>query len=86
NQSVMKEEAVYIRVLVATNTMIFEGNLFLSKLGKEERRLSNLLNSDKKFIALTDVLMTSRQAPHVAPENSPFVEVSLRSIEYLKPL
>ncbi len=74
------------RVMVATPNYEMEGNVFLSRSMKESRRLTNLLNGDKRFLALTDVKITQRKTG--VPEEAllPYVHVNLDTIELIKPI
>ncbi len=74
------------RVMVATPNYEMEGNLYLSRSMKESRRLTNLLNGDKRFIALTDVKVINRKTGHAEEERLPYVHVNLATIELIKPL
>lgn len=74
-----------IRAVVMTRAFRLEGDIHFPRLGKEGRRFSNLLNSDRKFIAMTNV-----QVIHLAnglrePELSPFMEISIGAIEFVQP-
>jgi len=75
-----------VRVMVSTANYILEGNLFLSRSMKENRRLTNLLNSDRRFIALTDVTMTDRKTGQVETKGHSFVQLNLDQVELVKPL
>ncbi len=75
-----------IRVMVSTPNYTMEGNLFLSRSMKENRRLTNLLNSDKRFIALTDVTMTDRKSGETDPAPYQFIQLNLDMVELIKPL
>jgi hypothetical protein len=74
------------KVTVTTATSVLEGWIHLPKTGKGERRLTNLLNMpDKRFLAMTNVLVADRVNPTRQPESHPFLEVNLSTVEFIKP-
>lgn len=73
------------RVTVVTGTLIIEGNIYLAKVGKDDRRLTTFLNSDKKFVAMTDVVVVDRLSSAPKPVQYPFIEVNMATVEYIKP-
>ncbi len=73
------------RVTVITPTLVVEGNIFLSKVGKDDRRLTSYLNSDKRFMAMTDVVMVDRLSSAPKPVKYDFVQIKFDSIECIKP-
>ncbi len=74
------------RVMVATPHYEMEGNVYLSRSMKESRRLTNLLNGDKRFIALTDVKVTDRKTGLSESDRLPYAHVNLATIELIKPV
>lgn len=72
--------------MVSTPNYVLEGNLFLSRSMKENRRLTNLLNSDRRFLALTDVTMTERKSGETDSKTYPFIQLNLDMVELVKPL
>lgn len=75
-----------IRVYVCTRHYEMEGNIYLARSMKENRRLTNLLNSDRRFIALTEVVVKDRQSGAIDETVYPYMHVNLASIELIKPL
>jgi len=76
-----------VRVRVVTPNYQIEGDMHCPRNGKVGRSLSHLLNHDgqkRNFIALTNVLITSNEG--IAVESLPFIQVSMRQIEYLYPI
>lgn len=74
-----------VRVTILTNHHILTGDVHLPKTGKEDRRLTTLLNSDRKFIAITSVEVKDRLTRTKDPQTYPFIQVSLNAIELIKP-
>ena len=81
----VREKADITRAVVVTRSFQFEGNIHTPKLGKEGRRLSNMLNSDRNFIAMTNVSIVNRANGSRDPKTYPLVQVSLQSIEFVRP-
>lgn len=71
--------------MVVTRYFNLEGNMHFPRLGKEGRRLSNMLNSDRKFIAMTNVKIINRMNGLQDPKIYPFIQVNLESIEFIQP-
>lgn len=74
-----------IKATVVTRSFQFEGDIHCPKLGKEGRRLSNTLNSDRNFIAMTNVTIINRANGQRDPKIHPFIQVNLKSIEFVRP-
>ncbi len=74
-----------IRAVVVTRFFNLEGSIHFPKLGKEGRRLSNMLNSDRKFIAMTNVSIVNRMNGAKDPKTYPFIEINLEAIEFIQP-
>ncbi|MBX2860644.1 MAG: hypothetical protein KTR14_05390 [Vampirovibrio sp.] len=74
------------RVKLYTSNMILEGDIHLTKTGKGDRRLTNKLQGDFKFIAVSNVTMTDRQTGHTDDNIHPYIQVNVDSIEIIQPL
>lgn len=82
--SELTTEPTRIEVVTATHRLV--GYIFLPRAMKENRRLTNLLNSDKRFIALTKVSVTDRLTNTTEPTTYPFVQMNINTIELVKPV
>lgn len=71
--------------MVVTRYFNLEGHLHFPRLGKEGRRLSNMLNSDRKFIAMTNVKIINRLNGAQDPKIYPFIQVNIESVEFIQP-
>ncbi len=71
--------------MVVTRYFNLEGSMHFPRLGKEGRRLSNMLNSDRKFIAMTNVKIINRMNGVQDPKVYPFIQVNVESIEFIQP-
>ena len=81
----VQAKADVIRALVITRSFQLEGNIHCPKLGKEGRRLSNVLNSDRNFIALTGVSIVNRANGSRDPKTYPLIQVNMDAIELIQP-
>ncbi len=81
----MRSTSEKLRAMVVTRYFNLEGNMHFPRLGKEGRRLSNMLNSDRKFIAMTNVKIINRMNGLQDPKIYPFIQVNLESIEFIQP-
>ncbi|MEB3285983.1 MAG: hypothetical protein VKJ04_00615 [Vampirovibrionales bacterium] len=73
------------RVTIVTRTFRFEGYLHTPKVGKESRRISELLNADRNFLAITQATVTEIATGNSWGETHEMLQVSLSAIEYVKP-
>lgn len=78
-----------MNVVIVTPTFFIEGTVHMPALGRDARRLTNLLNSDKDFIAVTDATLTSRKSGDHSQNNvhtkCEFLHVNREQIEMLWP-
>jgi hypothetical protein len=81
----VRAKADVVKATVVTKSFQMEGDIHCPKLGKEGRRLSNMLNSDRNFIAMTNVSILNRANGAKDPKTYPLVQVSLQSIEFVRP-
>jgi hypothetical protein len=81
----VKATADVIRAVVVTRFFNLEGNIHFPRLGKEGRRLSNMLNSDRKFIAMTKVQITNRVNGSRDSKIYPFIQINIEAIEFIQP-
>lgn len=82
--SELTTESTRIEMVTATHRL--EGNIFLPRAMKENRRLTNLLNSDKRFVALTQVTVTDRTTGQQDATVYPYIQVNMNAIELVKPI
>jgi hypothetical protein len=82
----VRAKADTIHAMVLTRNFQFEGDLHTPKLGKDGRRLSNLLNDpNRKFIVLTNVTIINRADGSKDPKTVPMIQVNLDSVEFIRP-
>ncbi|MGE0200717.1 MAG: hypothetical protein AB7P76_07100 [Candidatus Melainabacteria bacterium] len=75
-----------VKVRVATRTYLFEGYIHKVKLGRENRRLSDTLNMDRRFMPMIEVKRWLVNEPLAPPTNHALVQVAVEAIEFVEPL
>ena len=78
--------SIAMPVRVLTPTLVMEGHIYVNPNIKTARRLTELLNNDKRFLVLSDAKLTYRQNGYTEPEPYPFIEVKVEAIEVVIPL
>ena len=73
------------RVVIITDNYEITGNIYMPKSTKKSRLLSELLNGNRKFIAVKDCSLQTRVSGSMEPEYMDFLEVNINSIILIKP-
>ena len=73
------------RVLVITQDYEIKGSVFMTKIGKRSRVLSDILNGKKRFVAIKDCEVSYRLMPNRRTEFHDFVQLNINSIIILRP-
>ena len=73
------------RVLVITQDYEIKGYVFMPKVGRRSRVLSDILNGKKRFVAIKDCEVSYRQLPNRRTEFHDFVQLNINSIIILRP-
>ena len=81
NDSVWKE-----KVHIETSEYKIEGYIFMPKIGKRSRLLSEVLNSNKHFIAVKDCQVESKLNLQKEMEYYEFVQVNISTILLMRPM
>ena len=74
------------KVYIETAEHIIKGYVFMPKIGKRARLLSEILNTTKQFLAVTDCVIESKLFPQKEVEKYDFLEVNLSTILIMRPL
>ena len=74
------------KVLIVTKDYEIQGYVFMPKIGKQNRILSDILNSSKRFVAIKNCELSYRNQPARRTEFHDFVQINLYSIILLRPL
>lgn len=73
------------RILVITQDYEIKGYVYMPKIGKRSRVLSDILNGKKRFVAIKDCEVSYRQLPNRRTEFHDFVQLNINSIIILRP-
>ena len=74
------------KVYIETTEHIICGYIFMPKIGKKERLLSEVLNGNKNFIAVKNCTIEYKLNPSKNVENHDFMQVNISSIIIMRPL
>ena len=74
------------KVLIVTKDYEIQGSVFMPKIGKQNRILSDILNGSKRFIAIKNCDVSYRNQPNRRNEFHEFVQINLYSIILLRPI
>ena len=73
------------KVVIITDNYEITGNIYMPKTTKKSRLLSELLNSNRKFIAVKDCVLQTKMSGSMEPELLDFLEINISSIILIKP-
>ena len=73
------------KVTIYTRTFQFDDFMHTARVGKEGRRLTQSLNTDKSFIAMTEVQIIDRHSGKQDPGIIPLIHINMASVEYVQP-
>lgn len=79
-ESVWKE-----KVYIETAEFIIVGYVFMPKIGKRSRLLTEVLNSNKQFIAVKDCRLEFKLNPQKEIEYHDFLQVNISTILIMRP-
>ncbi len=74
------------KVYIETAEHIIKGYVFMPKIGKRNRLLSEILNTNKQFIAVKNCTLEYKLTPQREVESHEFLQVNLSSILLMRPL
>ena len=74
------------KVYIETTEHIICGYIFMPKIGKKNRLLTEILNGNKHFLAVKDCTMEFKLIPSKAIESHDFMQVNIASILIMRPL
>lgn len=74
------------KVYIETTEHVIKGYVFMPKIGKRNRLLTEILNTNKQFIAVTDCVVESKLFPQKEVERYEFMEVNISTILIMRPL
>jgi hypothetical protein len=74
------------QVLVVTEDYEIVGKIFLPKINKRNRVLSDLLNGKKRFMAIKNCKIKHRHYPERSTEEQDFIQLNVNAIIMLRPI
>ncbi len=74
------------RVLIITNDYEIKGDVFMPKVGKRNRLISDILNSTKSFIAVKNCSLEYRLLKDRDIEHYEFLQLNLNSVILMRPI
>lgn len=74
------------KVYIETHEHIIRGYIFMPKIGKRNRLLSEVLNGNKNFIAVKNCTLEYKLNPSKSIEEHDFMQVNISSILIMRPL
>lgn len=74
------------KVYIETSEHIICGYIFMPKIGKKNRLLSEVLNTGKNFIAVKNCTLEYKLNPSKNVEEHEFMQVNIASILLMRPL
>ena len=74
------------QVLVITEDYEIVGKIFLPKINKRNRVLSDLLNGKKRFMAIKNCQIKHRHFPDRITEEQDFIQLNINSFIMLRPI
>ncbi len=73
------------RVLVITEDYEIKGYVFMPKTGRRNRLLTDILNSQKRFVAIKNCKLKHRNKKEGVIEAHDFIQLNLNSIVLIRP-
>ena len=74
------------KVYIETSEFIIIGYVFMPKIGKRNRLLTEILNSNKQFIAVKDCRLEFKLNPQKEVEYHDFLQVNISTILIMRPV
>lgn len=74
------------KVCIETEEYFIKGYVYMPKIGKRNRLISEILNSKKPFIAVKNCSVESKLNPQQEIKNYEFIQVNMLSILIMRPL
>ena len=74
------------KVYIETAEYIIIGYVFMPKIGKRSRLLSEILNTQKHFLAIKDYSIEFKNRPQREIEHHDFMQLNISTILLMRPL
>ena len=82
----MESNAWCERVYIESSEYIIKGVVHMPQIGKRNRLLTEILNTKKQFLAVTDCDVESKLTPQKPVAHYRFLEVNLSTILIMRPV
>jgi len=73
------------KVFVITEDYEIKGFVFMPKTGRKNRILSDILNGERRFVAIKDAEINCRKSSDKKVDTSKFIQLNLDSIILIRP-
>lgn len=74
------------KVYIETSEHVICGYIFMPKIGKKNRLLSEVLNTGKNFLAVKNCTLEYKLKPKSEVEEHDFLQVNISSILIMRPI
>lgn len=74
------------KVYIETSEHVISGYIFMPKIGKKNRLLTEVLNDSKSFLAVKNCSLEYKLNPTRAVEEHDFLQVNISSILLMRPI
>jgi len=74
------------KVYIETAEFVIIGYVFMPKIGKRNRLLTEILNSNKQFVAVKDCRLEFKLNPQKEVEYHDFLQVNISTILLMRPV
>lgn len=73
------------KVYIETSEHIICGDIFMPKIGKQTRLITDVLNSGRNFVAVKNCTVEYKHIPSRTLEEHDFIQVNIASIIIMRP-
>lgn len=73
------------KVYIETSEHIIHGDIYMPKVGKQARLITDVLNSGKSFVAVKNCTIEYKNIPSRTLEAHDFIQVNIASIIIMRP-
>ena len=74
------------KVYIETSEHIIKGYVFMPRIGKRTRLLSEILNTNKQFLAVKNCTLEFKLIPQKEIEEHEFLQVNISTILIMRPM
>ena len=74
------------KVYIETSEFVIIGYIYMPKIGKRSRLLTEVLNSNKQFLAVKECRLEFKLAPQREVEYHDFLQINIATILIMRPV